>query len=267
MDQLNPSRAHCALHRDRDELATGRCKPLDRRPIDVWRLVVPRRVRRRGRRFAAVVVALMYAGGQLLEAFAERRAGREMTALLSRVPRTVMRYRDGALEEVDIDSIVAGDRMLIRRGDVAPVDGIVAAGSAILDQAHLTGEALPARTGIGGPVMSGLTNVGNAFDLTAAHRAREITYAGIVRLVEAAQRSKAPMSRLADQFAAAFLGLTIAIAGAAWLWSRGSHSADRGAGRCYTLPAHPCRAPGQSCRDCHAGHDPGCSSREAGPWR
>ena len=157
----------------------------------------------------------MYAGGQLLEAFAERRAGREMAALLSRVPRTVMRYRDGALEEVDIDSIVAGDRMLIRRGDVAPIDGIVAAGSAILDQAHLTGEALPARTGIGGPVMSGLTNVGNAFDLTAAHRAREITYAGIVRLVEAAQRSKAPMSRLADQFAAAFLGLTIAIAGAA----------------------------------------------------
>ena len=67
--------------------------------------------------------------------------------------------------------------------------------------------------------MSGVTNVGDAFDLTATHRAAESTYAGIVRLIEAARRSKAPMARLADRFAMAFLALTVVLAGGAWLWS------------------------------------------------
>src|ERR1700694_4584298 len=72
---------------------------------------------------AAVVVALMYGGGKYLEIFAERRAGREMTALLARVPRTAVRYRNGRLEEVDLDAIEPGDRLLVRKGDVVPVDG------------------------------------------------------------------------------------------------------------------------------------------------
>ncbi len=77
-----------------------------------------------GENLAAAIVALMYAGGQYLEAFAERAARREMTALLSRVPRTAMRHRDGQLEEVALDLILPGDRLLVRRGDVVPVDGI-----------------------------------------------------------------------------------------------------------------------------------------------
>ena len=67
--------------------------------------------------------------------------------------------------------------------------------------------------------MSGVTNAGDAFDLAATHRAAESTYAGIVRLIEAAQSSKAPMARLADRFAMAFLALTVVFAGGAWLWS------------------------------------------------
>ncbi|MBX6426057.1 MAG: heavy metal translocating P-type ATPase [Variibacter sp.] len=166
---------------------------------------------------AAVVVALMYAGGQFLEGFAERQARREMTALLSRVPRTALRYRDGALEEVALDLVAPGDRLLVRRGDVVPVDGTVASGLAGLDLSALTGESLPQQRAVGETVMSGSTNVGEAFDLLASHRAAESTYAGIVRLVEAAQRSKAPMSRLADRFAIVFLVAIMALAGGAWL--------------------------------------------------
>ncbi len=172
-----------------------------------------------GEHLAAVVVALMYAGGQYLESFAERRANREMTALLSRVPRTAIRYRNERLEEVPLGDVEPRDRLLIRQGDVVPVDGVVVGGVAVLDQAALTGESLPVQRRAGEPVLSGVTNVGSAFDLTATHRAAESTYAGIVRLIEAAQRSKAPMARMADRFAIWFLALTVALAGGAWLWS------------------------------------------------
>jgi heavy metal translocating P-type ATPase len=172
-----------------------------------------------GEHLAAVVVALMYSGGQYLESFAERRASREMTALLARVPRSAVRYRDGRLEEVDLDAIEPGDRLLLRKGDVVPVDGTVVEGVAVLDQSALTGESLPVRQICGDAVMSGSTNAGEAFHLVATRRAAESTYAGIVRLVAAAQRSRAPMSRLADRYAMVFLAATIALAGAAWVWS------------------------------------------------
>ena len=169
-----------------------------------------------GEELAAVVVALMYSGGQFLEAFAERHARREMTTLLARVPRTAVRHREGGLEEVALEVIVPGDHLLIRQGDVVPADGMVASGLAVLDQSALTGEPIPVQQQAGDEVMSGSTNAGEAFDLVASHRPDESTYAGIVRLVEGAQRSKAPMSRLADRFAMVFLAITVLIAGIAW---------------------------------------------------
>jgi len=172
-----------------------------------------------GEHLAAVVVALMYAGGQYLESFAEGRARREMTKLLSRVPRTALRHRNGALEEVSLNVLQPEDRIMVRHGEVVAVDGLVADGVAVLDQSALTGEALPIQQRTGEAVLSGSTNAGDAFDLIVSLRAEESTFAGIVRLVEAAQRSKAPMSRLADRFAMAFLAVTVALAGGAWLWT------------------------------------------------
>jgi heavy metal translocating P-type ATPase len=169
-----------------------------------------------GQELAAAVVALMYAGGQYLEAFAEGHASREMTALLSRVPRTAMRHRDGQLEEIGIDLIAIGDRLLVRQGEVVPADGAVSAGLAVVDQSALTGESIPQQRKLGELVMSGSTNAGEAFDVTVMRPASQSTYAGIVRLVEAAQRSKAPMARLADRFSVMFLALTLAIAAFAW---------------------------------------------------
>jgi heavy metal translocating P-type ATPase len=170
-----------------------------------------------GEHLAAVVVALMYAGGQYLESFAEGRARREMTKLLSRVPRTALRHQDGRLEEVGLEVLEPGDRIMVRHGEVVAVDGTVAKGVAVLDQAALTGEALPVQQHAGEAIMSGATNAGDTFDLVVSARAEASTYAGIVRLVEAAQQSKAPMSRLADSFAMVFLAVTVAIAGAAWI--------------------------------------------------
>ena len=173
-----------------------------------------------GETLAAAVVAMMYSGGTFLESFAEARARREMHDLLSRVPRTAARHRNGGLEDVPLDEIAPGDRLLIRQGDVVPVDGTVASEAAFLDTSALTGESLPVRLARGVEAMSGSTNAGEAFDLTATRRAKESTYAGIVRLVEEAQASKAPMSRLADRWSLGFLAVTVAIAFAAW-WFTG----------------------------------------------
>lgn len=173
-----------------------------------------------GETLAAAVVALMYSGGTFLESFAQGRARREMSDLLSRVPRTATRHRNGALDEVALDDIVPGDLLLIRQGDIAPVDGTVESPGAMLDQSALTGESMPARLEQGQDVMSGSTNAGEAFDLKVTRRAADSTYAGIVRLVEEAQKSKAPMARMADRWSLMFLIVTVVLATAAW-WFTG----------------------------------------------
>jgi heavy metal translocating P-type ATPase len=173
-----------------------------------------------GETLAAAVVAVMYSGGTFLESFAEGRARREMRDLLSRVPRSATRHRNGGLEEVPLDDIAPGDRLLIRQGEVVPVDGRVASATAFLDTSALTGESLPVRLERDGEALSGSTNAGDVFDLTATREAKDSTYAGIVRLVEAAQASKAPMARLADRWSLGFLAVTLAIAFAAW-WFTG----------------------------------------------
>ena len=170
-----------------------------------------------GETLAAGVVALMYAGGQLLEDFAANRARADMRALLARVPKTALRYDDGHLREVPIDAIAPGDRLLIRQGDIVPVDGRIATGKALLDMAALTGESVPVRALEGQEVKSGARSLDTAFDMAAIRPASESAYAGIVRLVQAAQSAKAPMVRLADRYALVFLLVTVALAGGTYL--------------------------------------------------
>ncbi|MFN3509615.1 MAG: heavy metal translocating P-type ATPase [Allorhizobium sp.] len=172
-----------------------------------------------GENLAAAIVAVMYAGGQLLESFAEGRARRDMTALLGRVSRTAMRYRAETLESVPIEALKPHDRILLRKGEVVPVDGRLLARSGVLDLSALTGESLPVPVSLGAEVPSGATVLGDAFDLLVLRESRESTYAGIVRLVEQAQASRAPMARLADRYALVFLGITLLLAVGAWWWS------------------------------------------------
>jgi heavy metal translocating P-type ATPase len=171
-----------------------------------------------GENLAANVVALMYASGQYLESFADRRAGREMTALLARVPRSAIRESMHGLEEVALERLVPGDRIVVRSGEVVPVDGSLQS-DALLNYASLTGESLPVKGQEGTQVLSGAGNVGQTFTMIAAQTAEESTYAGIVRLVEHARLSKAPMTRLADRYAMVFFACTVALAGAAWAFT------------------------------------------------
>jgi heavy metal translocating P-type ATPase len=171
-----------------------------------------------GEFLAGAVVALMFAGGQVLEARAGARARREMTALLARQPRTAMRQEGAALAEVPIAAIRPGDRLLIRKGEVLPVDGTLD-GPALLDESALTGEALPVPCGAGAAARSGATNAGESLVLLATRAASDSTYAAILRLVEAAAEAKPPMARLAERWSVAFLALTIALAAGAWAWS------------------------------------------------
>ncbi|TPW30026.1 heavy metal translocating P-type ATPase [Martelella alba] len=173
-----------------------------------------------GEALAAAVIAVMYSGGTFLESFAEGRARREMHDLLSRVPRTATRHQNGGLEEVLLDAVTPGDRLFVRQGEAVPVDGRLVSSVAFLDTSPLTGESLPARYDGGAELMSGSMNAGEAFDMVAARSAGDSTYAGIVRLVEAAQQSRAPMSRMADLWSLGFLAVTVILAAAAW-WFTG----------------------------------------------
>jgi len=171
-----------------------------------------------GEYLAGAVVAVMLAGGQALEEHATGRARRELTALVSRAPREAHR-RDG-LEVLDVPlrEVSPGDRLLVRGGEVLPVDGVLEE-PAVLDESALTGEARPVEYPAGGRVRSGALNGGSAFTMLATASAAASTYAGIVRLVEQADREKAPLVRLADRYAMIFLPLTLAMAVGAWLFS------------------------------------------------
>ncbi|MDG4791148.1 heavy metal translocating P-type ATPase [Micromonospora sp. WMMD1102] len=165
---------------------------------------------------AGAVVALMLATGHTLETYAQGRAKRDLHALLARAPRTARRRTSGGdVQVVDADQVRVGDRLLVGPGDVVAVDGF-AEEPATLDESVVTGESRPVQRRAGERLASGVVNAGTAFGLRAAATAGESTYAGIVRLAEAANAGKAPMVRLADRYAAAFVPFTLALAALAW---------------------------------------------------
>ena len=172
-----------------------------------------------GEGLAGAVVAVMYAGGNMLEDFAVARAERDLNSLVDRAPRTARRLGAGVIEEVSLDRLAVGDTVLVRGGEVVPVDGVVRGSKAVLDEAALTGEPVPVDRGPGEVVHSGTLNAGEAFELTATATAGESTYAGIVRMVTEAKAAKAPFIRLADRYALLLLPVTLTLAGVAWLFS------------------------------------------------
>jgi heavy metal translocating P-type ATPase len=172
-----------------------------------------------GEYLAGAVIAVMLAGGNALEAAASGRAKRELTALLKRAPRVAHRRRGDQLDEVPVEDVQIGDVVLVRSGDVVPVDGTVQSGPAVVDEASLTGEALPVAYARGARIRSGVANAGPPFDVRAVSRAADSAYAGLVRLVQRAETERAPFVRLADRYATVFLPLTLLVAGAAWLIS------------------------------------------------
>jgi heavy metal translocating P-type ATPase len=172
-----------------------------------------------GEYLAGAVIGLMLATGRALEEYAANRAERELSSLLRRAPRTAHRLRNGAVETVPVEDVVVGDTLIVKEGDVLPVDGVVSTGPASLDEAALTGESRLVERQVGDQVRSGTANAGSPFHMRATTNAADSTYAGIIRMVREAQASKAPLVRLADRYAQLFVPLTLAVAGAAWVIS------------------------------------------------
>ncbi|WP_394768938.1 heavy metal translocating P-type ATPase [Lacisediminihabitans sp.] len=174
-----------------------------------------------GEFWASLVIVLMLSGGEALEDFAGRRARRELTALLARAPQSAHRVGDGdSVVEIPIDGVALGDELLVRPGEVVPVDGTLLSEIATFDESQLTGESLPVERGAGELVLSGSVNGESAIRLRATAVAADSQYQRVVQLVASAAQSRAPLVRLADRFAVPFTLVSVAIAGFAW-WVSG----------------------------------------------
>ena len=167
----------------------------------------------------AAVIALMLASGRTLEFFTKQRAERELRALVDRAPRFAWLQELGDLRQIPVEQIQPGQTLLVRLGEVIPVDGRLLSPTATLDESALSGESLPVTRREGEQLPSGVANVGAPILLMATRTAAQSTYAAVVRLAEAARRSRAPFVRLADRYALLFIPLTLLIAGLAWQMS------------------------------------------------
>ncbi len=201
-----------------------------------------------GEHLAAIIIALMVAGGSALEEFAQARARRELAALLGRTPRVAHRQEADRVVDIPIDAVRPDDLLVIKPGEIVPVDGIVAAEAATLDEAALTGEPIPVTRAHGDTVRSGVVNAGGPFTLRASASAERSTYAAVVRLVQAAERERPPLVRLADRWALWFLLVTLAVGGRRMVARRRRGARAGSAGGGDALPADPRRAGGADLR-------------------
>jgi cation transport ATPase len=135
-----------------------------------------------GEGLAAAVVAVMYAGGNVLEEFAVARAERDLKSLVDRTPRIAHRHSGGDVEDVPVDQVAVGDILLVRGGEVVPVDGVIETSDAVIDESALTGEPVPVHRRQGEVARSGTINAGEMFELATTATAGQSTYAGIVRM-------------------------------------------------------------------------------------
>ncbi len=162
--------------------------------------------------FAGAVVVLMQSGGEAIEAYGRRRASSSLIALLSRAPRLARRKVDGAMEEISTEEVRVGDLLIVRPGDLIPVDGVIETGTSEIDESAVTGEPLTKMKGPGALLLSGSVNVDGAIEMRAKREAADSQYAQIVKLVQKAQEEKAPIQRLADKYAIFFTPLTLFMA-------------------------------------------------------
>ena len=168
---------------------------------------------------AAIIVLVLF--GQIMELKGRERTGNAIKELLRLMPRTAMRVKEnGQLEEIDIESVGVHDVLRVRPGDSIPLDGRIQSGASSIDESLLTGEPAPVERGVGDPVKAGTINGTGSFTMRVERTESETTLSQIVRMVAKAQRSSAPVQRLADVVASWFVPIVIAIAAASFVvWS------------------------------------------------
>ncbi len=160
---------------------------------------------------AALIITLIYLG-KYLEAAAKGRTGEAIKALMGLQPRTARVIRNGQERDLPIAQVVSGDALLVRPGERVPVDGVVTGGESAVDEAMITGESLPVRKGQGDDVIGATVNGAGLLHIEATRVGRDTVLAGIVRLVEQAQGSKAPVQRLADRISGVFVPIVLVLA-------------------------------------------------------
>jgi cation transport ATPase len=165
---------------------------------------------------AGAFIVLMLSGGEALEAFALRRARTSLSALAERAPRTAHIWQNDQLISIPAESVDVDMVIVVKPGELIPVDGIVTSGVSNVSEADLTGEPIPVRKTSPMLVLSGSVNLDGVLEVRATKRSAESKYAQIVRLVEEAQAQKAPIHRLADRYAVWFTIIAIAVAGLSW---------------------------------------------------
>ncbi len=174
--------------------------------------------------WAAVVIALMLTGGEALEDYAELRATNELTDLMDRAPKQAhLAGKDGSTTDVRIEAVKVGDRVLVKPGEVIPVDGKIVKGTTSLDESSLTGESLPVGKKPGDELMSGAVNVDAPIIIEALHTSADSQYSQIIKLVTEATTAKSPFVRLADRYSLPFTAISYAIAFTAWAISSDVH--------------------------------------------
>ncbi|MFA6502737.1 MAG: heavy metal translocating P-type ATPase [Candidatus Paceibacterota bacterium] len=167
---------------------------------------------------AGAVIALMYSSGAALETYASRRAEASLASLLARMPKTAIVRREGNVtEEVPLADVAADTIIIVRGGELVPLDGTLVSPDAVLNLANLTGEPLPETVTGGAFIKSGSVNAGEAFDLRVSGTLATSTYAKIVDLVKNAERDQAPFVRLSAAANLPFTLLTLLISGGVYL--------------------------------------------------
>jgi Cu+-exporting ATPase len=162
---------------------------------------------------AAAVITVLVLLGQVLELRAREQTSGAIRALLNLAPKTARRVRaDGSDEEVSLDAIAVGDRLRVRPGDKIPVDGVTIEGRSAIDESMVTGESMPVTKEVGAKVIAGTLNTTGGFVMRAEKVGRDTLLAQIVHMVASAQRSRAPIQRLADQVAGWFVPAVILFA-------------------------------------------------------
>ncbi len=169
-----------------------------------------------GQYWAAIVVVLMLTGGESLEDYAEHRAKRELDSLLKHAPRKAHVIRKGKTLDVTVNELRVGDKIIIKAGELVPVDATVIEGTASFDESSLTGESLPQVREINDSLLSGSTNLDGAVTAKVTATAENSQYQQITSLVRSAAASKSPFVRLADRYSLPFTFLAFAIAGGVW---------------------------------------------------
>src|ERR1700731_663950 len=154
-----------------------------------------------GEFFTALVITLFVLVAEVLEGMTVSRGRRAIHDLLDFLPRSVSVRRGGAVRDVDTDDLKVGDAVLVNPGGRVPVDGTVLSGHSFLDQARITGESMPVEKVAGSPVYAGSINQSGALEIRAERIGRDTSYGKIIEAVERAERSRAPVQRLADRLA------------------------------------------------------------------